>query len=256
MERSVTVRTPEAIAFYYELAGLGSRFLAWLVDTAIQLVVAVLIGIAAAVGANRAASLASALSLSPKSLASTVVAVGIILAFALFYGYFIVFDKLWNGQTPGKRMLGIRVVRDGGYPVELAGSIIRNLIRIIEFWVLGFYFVSVISMLLSSENKRLGDYAAGTIVVRDRGLEVRDPRLWRKLGPSDGPGMSPLFDKLSPNEIAAVDRYVERRHTLNPKHAREAAAKIAAALRPKVAPELAALPDDDLLMRIAARELW
>ncbi len=181
MERSVTVRTPEAIAFYYELAGLGSRFLALFVDTIIQVAAFVALIIIGSAGARRAASLASALHLSQKNLESTVVAVGILLVFCLFYGYFIAFEQYWNGQTPGKRMLGIRVVRDGGYPVELAGSTIRNLVRIIEF-TLGFYFISVISMLLSSENKRLGDYAAGTIVVRDRGFEVRDPSSWLRPG--------------------------------------------------------------------------
>ena len=252
MERSVTVRTPEAIAFYYELAGLGSRFLALFVDTIIQGVALVALVIISSLGARRAASLATALHVSHKNLESTVVAVAILVGFCLFYGYFIAFEQYWNGQTPGKRALGIRVVRDGGYPVELAGSTIRNLVRIIEF-TLGFYFISVISMLLSSENKRLGDYAAGTIVVRDRGFEVRDPSSWLRPGTDDQSGAHGEIIGLSQDERAVVDRYLARRHTLDPRSARAAAAAIAGALRPKLAPDLAALPDDDLLMRIASR---
>jgi uncharacterized RDD family membrane protein YckC len=253
LERSVTVRTPEAIAFYYELAGLGSRFLALLVDTLIQAGAFIVLFLAGLLGARRATSLASSMHLSQKSLESTVIAVGILLAFVLFYGYFIAFEKLWNGQTPGKRMVGIRVVRDGGYPVELAGSTIRNLIRIVE-QLLGFYFISVICMLASSENKRLGDYAAGTIVVRDRGFEVKDPAYWLRQGAGDSHGDSNAIAGLSADELAVVDRYIERRHTLDPLSARNAATKIAQALRPKLAPEVAGLPDDDLLMQIASRE--
>lgn len=254
MERSVSVRTPEAIAFYYELAGLGSRFLALLVDMIIQIVAALLLLIAAIEGANSAASLAKFLHLGGKGLESTVAAVGIFLFFLLFNGYFIVFEKLWNGQTPGKRLLGIRVVRDGGYPVELVGSIIRNLVRIIE-QLLGFYVLSVVSMLLSPENKRLGDYAAGTIVVRDRGLEVRDPQAWLRPGAGEtGSVDNRLASNLTPEELAIVDKYVARKTSLDPRSARDAAARIAQALRSKLDPEFAAMPDDELLMKIATRE--
>jgi uncharacterized RDD family membrane protein YckC len=254
VERSVTVRTPEAIAFYYELAGLGSRFLALFIDMAIQIGVSIVLLIVAFSGASRAASLGRALHMNGKEMTSTVLAVAILLFFAIFYGYFIIFEMLWNGQTPGKRLLGIRVVRDGGYPVELVGSIIRNLIRVLEF-SLGFYFLSVISMLASSENKRLGDYAAGTIVVRDRGFEVRDPKHWLRPAAGDlSSDASRKLASLSADELALVDRYVDRKTSLDPRAAREAAARIASALRPKVDADLAALPDDQLLMRIATRE--
>jgi len=252
LERSVTVRTPEAIAFYYELAGLGSRFLALCVDTGIQLGVLAVLGILAATGARGVAAIASLLHWSAKTLESTIVAAVVLTLFVLFYGYFIAFEKLWNGQTPGKRLLGIRVVRDGGYAVELASSLIRNLVRIGEF-AFGFYSLSAISMVLSSENKRLGDYAAGTIVVRDRGFEVRDFRSWRRPGTDDDRSGDNPFAVLSAEELALVDRYVARRTDLDPAAARSAAAKIAAALRPKLAPELASLGDDELLTKIATR---
>ena len=84
----------------------------------------------------------------------------------VFFGYFIIFEAAWNGQTPGKKLLGMRVVRDGGYPIDFGASLIRNLIRVGE-QILGYYLLAAISMLLSPENKRLGDIAAGTIVVRD-----------------------------------------------------------------------------------------
>lgn len=252
MERSVTVRTPEAIAFYYELAGLGSRFLALLIDTVIQTVIFGVIFIAGVVGAARALALATALHISPKDVGSTVLAITITLVFIIYYGYFVFFEKLWNGQTPGKKLLGIRVVRDGGYPVQLMDSIIRNLVRVLEF-TLGFYFLSALSMLVSSENKRLGDYAAGTIVVRDRGMEVRDPKSWMRPEPASSAVSNGAFASLSADELALVDRYVARKTQLNPKAAQETARKIALAIRPKLGPEFAGLTDDELLMRIVAR---
>ncbi len=248
----MTVRTPEAIAFYYELAGLGSRFLALCVDTAIQIVVAFALFLLLAWAMRGVAPLASAMQAGGKTLYSSLMAGLIIGSFLLFYGYFILFEKIWNGQTPGKRMLGIRVVRDGGYPVELVGSIIRNLIRVLEFLV-GFYALSAVSMVLSSENKRLGDYAAGTIVVRDRGFEVRDPRAWLRPGAGGTSGASSIAGALSYDELALVDRYVARKTSLDPRAARAAAAKIATALRPKLGAEFATLSDDELIMKIATR---
>ena len=254
MERSVSVRTPEAIAFYYELAGPGSRFLALLVDMAIQVVLAVLLLIVAGEGSDKALALAKSLHLQGKALESTMIAVGVLLFFGLFYGYFIVFEKYWNGQTPGKRLLGIRVVRDGGYPVELVSSTVRNLIRIVE-QVLGFYAISIVCMLLSSENKRLGDFAAGTIVVRDRGFEVADPKTWLRSAASDaGSDADPLIAHLSADELALVDKYMQRRTGFDARSAKNTAAKIAAALRPKVDPHSAMLGDDELLLKIATRD--
>jgi uncharacterized RDD family membrane protein YckC len=247
----VIVRTPEAIAFYYELAGLGSRFLALLIDSIIQAVAMIVVVLVVGSVVTRTRSTAIAMHLGGKSYESLVLAILITLLFVIFYGYFVVFERVWNGQTVGKRLLGIRVVRDGGYPVELMDSIIRNLIRILEF-SLGFYFMSVISMLLSSENKRLGDYAAGTIVVRDRSMEIADTKAWLR-SESDARRPASAAAKLDPKELAVVDLYVSRKTSLDPQAARATAAKIAAMLRTKVGPDLARLPDDELITRLSSR---
>jgi len=251
MERSVTVRTPESIAFYYELAGLGSRFLALAIDVVIQTFVSIVLLIIGGLAAPHAARIASALHLSAKDLVSTVVAIVILLAFLIGYGYFILFEQFWNGQSPGKRVLGIRVVADGGYPVTLMDSTVRNLVRVIES--VFFYAPSVISMLLSSQNKRLGDFAAGTIVVRDRAFEVTDPKKW--LRPVDELPLAADEASLNREELALVDRYIARRTVLPPHAAQEAAARIAAAVRPKLGDRALGLADDELLTRIAARQL-
>lgn len=250
MERSVTIRTPESIAFYYELAGLGSRFLALVIDGFIQLAVSLVLFIAGLALLKRVGAIGVFMRLGSKNAESTAMAVGILLLFLIWYGYFIFFEQVWNGQTPGKRALGIRTVRDGGYPVAFIDSCIRNLTRIVE-QLLGFYALSVVSMVLSSQNKRLGDYAAGTLVIRDRAFEVSDPKAWLRPGAASSDDRGLGIAALSPYEIALAERYSERRTTLDPDAARKAAAKIAGILRPKLGAAVASLGDDELLTKIA-----
>ncbi len=250
MERSVTIRTPESIAFYYELAGLGSRFLALAIDGFIQLAASIILLLTGIAVLKRVGVIGVFMRLGGKNAESTALAVGIVLFFLIWYGYFIFFEQVWNGQTPGKKVLGIRTVRDGGYPVAFIDSCIRNLTRIVEQW-LGFYALSVVSMVLSSQNKRLGDYAAGTLVIRDRAFEVSDPKVWLRSGLASSDGRDFPIAALSPYEIALAERYSERRTTLDPGAARKAAAKIAGALRPKLGAAGATLGDDELLTKIA-----
>jgi len=250
LERNVSVRTPESIAFYYELAGLGSRFLAVAIDSVIQ----TLAGIALLllfVWANPGASaIGKALGLHDTTIEAIQLAITLILMFLVYFGYFVAFESLWNGQTPGKRIIGIRVVRDGGYPVTFMDSVIRNLVRIVEALLV--YVPSIISALASPQNKRLGDLAAGTIVVRDRAFEVTDPSQWMSAEAPDAPPQLPGLDRISDEELALVERYVSRSHMLDPHAAHETANRIAGALRPKLGPEAAEYSDHDLLVRIAA----
>lgn len=244
------MRTPESIAFSYELAGLGSRFLAVAIDLVIQVLVAIAIIFILSLGAEHGGDVAKTARIPSAQLTSFVIAIFIILTFLIFDGYFIIFEALWNGQTPGKRLLGIRVVRDGGYPIDLGSSVLRNLIRVLEAALV--YVPAAICALLSPQNKRIGDYAAGTIVVRDRAFEVSHPDMWLK--GDAAPQLPPLVaaEALTPEEWSLVDRYVERRTSLPPGVAADSAARIARALRPKIGDAGASLTDDDLLLRLSA----
>ena len=169
MDRNITVRTPESIAFSYELAGVGSRFLALALDLIIQILVLVVLVLGLAFAVSHYNSNPHQMPTSPsayKLARSILIGIVIFVNFMIFFGYFILFEAFWHGQTPGKRMMGIRVVRDGGFPLEFWGALVRNVVRIGEL-AMAFYTVSAITAILSNENKRIGDYAAGTIVVRD-----------------------------------------------------------------------------------------
>jgi len=245
MDRTLRVRTPESIAFSYELAGLGSRFLALSIDLTIQILLAIGIFLGLAYAAFNAGPLARHASVVDKTAQSLGYAIISFIISVIFFGYFIIFEAYWNGQTPGKKMLALRVVRDGGYPADFASAAVRNLIRVGEFFFC-FYLVSAIAALLSPENKRLGDMAAGTIVVRD----ARSAALAKIAKEYDA--QAPRFAMLDPDEYALIDRFVARRDGMAPGNRAVMAARIAQRVRPRVSRDLQQLSDEELLSRLSA----
>ncbi|HTA38887.1 MAG TPA: RDD family protein [Candidatus Acidoferrales bacterium] len=246
MDRDIDVRTPESIEFTYALAGLGSRFLAWFVDFLIQICVILAIFFGIVLVASKLPSTSGAVSDGASKVgAAILIAMVVVVLFTILFGYFIAFEAFWNGQTPGKKMLGIRVVRDGGYPIDFGASMIRNLIRVAEM-LFGMYALSAASATLSPENKRLGDIAAGTIVVRDARLAV--PSLDALKGRTEPVYGATAF--LSGDERALVRRFLDRRDELNAAKRAELAAQLAGRVRPRVPPELQRLPDEALLERL------
>ena len=234
VERSVDVRTGEAVAIRYELAGLGSRFLALMVDFVAQIAIVVVLVIAFSFWGATAGRLVRSANFEAWGIALLV-----LVLFLIFVGWFIIFETWWSGRTPGKRALGLRVVRDGGFPIDAGAAVIRNLVRILEFG-LGFYAISAISALISKENKRLGDFAAGTIVVRDRADAVPDLDAYLSRAARAETGLS------EENRILA-ERFLARRDSLEP-HARyRLASRIADRIRPTLRASYANLDDESLL---------
>jgi uncharacterized RDD family membrane protein YckC len=151
----------------YDVAGIGSRSAAALLDVCIQSAVLLALGIALALAAQLAGI--SPTELPPGATMLVVSVVGALAVAALFlilWGYYLFFEIVWNGQTPGKRRLGIRVIRENGYPIRPADSAVRNLVRIVDGPPLG-AVLGLFVMLFNARSKRLGDFAAGTIVVRE-----------------------------------------------------------------------------------------
>lgn len=245
MDRDLDVRTPESIVFSYRLAGLGSRFLALAIDLVLQvaLLLALVVGLTM-IAAKLPNSDHPTGGPVEKFAEALVVAAIVAVVFAIFFGYFIIIEALWNGQTPGKKALGIRVVRDGGYPLDFGASIVRNLIRMGEM-IAFFYLFSAVSTLLSPENKRLGDYAAGTIVVRDDSLKL-SPKLREA---SKEPNYASTH-YLTGEERALIKRFLDRRDALDLGRRRELAAALSARVRDRVPPDLARLDDEALLERL------
>lgn len=160
----LNIDTPELVSIEMPLAGIGSRFIALLVDYLIWfagLVVVVLVSsfILPAIHAFNHVS---------EQWAEALV---IFLIFLLNWGYFTLFEAFWNGRTPGKRIARIRVIQRSGRAIGLFESMARNLIRYVDQLPF-FYAVGVIAMFVTKQHQRLGDLAAGTLVVRDREIET------------------------------------------------------------------------------------
>jgi uncharacterized RDD family membrane protein YckC len=161
-----SIETPESVAFAYELAGLGSRGVA----LALDMLLLALLWLGEAAAASLVAYLLNR-TLAPAAFESAIawiVGVTLVVAFATTWVYFVVCEVARNGRTWGKQRVGLRVVRDDGSRVGLLDSVIRNLLRIVDI-LPGNYAVGMICIVLNKKHKRVGDMAAGTVVVRDTG---------------------------------------------------------------------------------------
>lgn len=162
----LNVETPELVDLRFPVAGLGSRFVAALADAAI-LGLFYLLGIILVVSATGRGTGAGLIPHASSTGLKWFEAVIILINFALVWGYFSLFEGLWHGQTPGKRLLKVRVMKDSGRAATLFEAMARNLLRVVDL-LPGFYLAGVITMLTNKSQKRLGDLVAGTIVVHER----------------------------------------------------------------------------------------
>ena len=158
------LETPEQIDVGLELAGLGTRFVAQLLDWLIKLLVSGVLILAAAV---TAALLGFTTFIERGGPLLAALAVGAL--YLLWLGYDIYYESVHNGQTPGKRHAGIRVIREGGAPLDFQAACVRNLLGLADL-LPGFYVLGAVLVLLTGRRQRLGDLAAGTIVIRERVL--------------------------------------------------------------------------------------
>lgn len=157
-EDQIAIATPEQIRLEFPIAGLGSRFIAICIDMLIFIALLLLLGLAAYVFRTWTEQpLARAWTIGLATLA----------IFVLFWGYFSIFECLWEGQTPGKRRLQLRVMDQSGRAATPVQILTRNFIRAADF-LPAFYGVGAICMLCNSRARRLGDLAAGTLVVHER----------------------------------------------------------------------------------------
>ncbi|TMC53799.1 MAG: RDD family protein [Chloroflexi bacterium] len=152
-DSDLVVATPERVSFQYQVAGLGTRAIAQILD--LLILAGVLIGITfAAIAVGQAVS-------------STIAfLVGVLGGFVVVFGYFWTCEAFWSGQTIGKKVFRLRAVGDRGEPMTFFQAGIRNVVRIVDFLPYG-YGVGLVVLFVNGKGKRLGDLAAGTIVVKD-----------------------------------------------------------------------------------------
>ncbi|MEP6570316.1 MAG: RDD family protein [Acidobacteriota bacterium] len=216
-EDILIIETPERVPLHFALASIGNRFIACAIDHALQALVLILVFIAFTVIANYS-SLGERLTSLPK----WVQAIMIIVVFLVVSSYFAFFEWIWNGQTPGKRWLKLRVIREDGRPVTFWEAAVRNLLRTLDMMPAPFYSIGLISVFISSSDQRVGDMVAGTVVVREREAEapafaqvfastVSDPALRRSFKPVD---FVAELNVMTESEIQVVETFLRRRWDL------------------------------------------
>jgi uncharacterized RDD family membrane protein YckC len=162
-EETLVIETPERVPLHFALASIGNRFLACAVDHGLQVFAIFLIALVF-LWTGYFTQLGDRLSDLPKWMLAAL----IILVFVLWSGYFALFEWLWNGQTPGKSLLKLRVIREDGRPVTIWEAAARNLLRLFDMMPFPFYSIGLVSVFMSSRDQRVGDFVAGTVVVRER----------------------------------------------------------------------------------------
>lgn len=236
LEDRITIATPEGIELQIVLAGAASRFIAGVIDLLLQLLLILLAAIAA-------------LGLLGGGLGTALFAMA---SFAALYLYDVLFEVLACGRTPGKRVTHLRVVRERGTPVDLPASAIRNLLRFIDFLPTA-YLVGLASILITRRNQRLGDLAAGTLVIRDTGRRKDPPPAAAARTPAQGSLDSSGWDvsAVSIDELVAVRRFLERRDSLDRGARQELAHRLEQGLRAKVAGASPGLSAEGFLEELA-----
>jgi uncharacterized RDD family membrane protein YckC len=232
-EDRITISAPEGIELEYTLAGLGSRFVAAAVDVILRVVVlGAVIGLLAAMGAGG-------------TLLAVVLTVGLFMA---LFGYDIAFEVWGSGRTPGKRWSGLRVLMISGQPVSFAPSAVRNLLRIVDVWAT-ILIAGTVSILATKRNQRLGDLAAGTIVVREGRARGVMAALSEPIAGQAGVDVTAV----TASELATIRDFLARRDHLTA----ESRARVSRALAGSVSSRVGGLPpgglpDEQLLETIVA----
>ncbi|MEW6477714.1 MAG: RDD family protein [Actinomycetota bacterium] len=216
----ISIPTPEGVELELVLAGVGSRMVATLVDYLIKVVILFALWLIGGVFASEGAG-------------GFVAAVGVLAAFLVLFGYDVAFETLASGRTPGKRAAGLRVVRLGGEPVGFMASAVRNLLRLIDMQLL--YAVGAACVLFTARNQRLGDLAAGTLVVRER--QAPRPAVRAAVPDFAAADRYAAWDVsgVTSFELVTVRRFLERRWQLDPAARGRLGWELAERLRPKVA---------------------
>jgi uncharacterized RDD family membrane protein YckC len=205
--------TPEAVALDVDVAGPGSRMIAAFVDLAIQWAIITVTALVVFSGGNSG---------------TAPLVVFLVLFVVILWGYYPVLEGLWNGQTIGKHVCHLRAVKNDGQPMTIGPVLVRNLIRIPEEFM--FPFVAIVSMIVSTRSQRLGDLAAGTLVIRERALPAPVPY---RAGPPDL-GSRVDTSGIGDREYEVARSFLQRRASLTPDARVALAAQLATQLRPRV----------------------
>ena len=242
----IRLRTPESVELEFPLAGIGSRAYALLVDyvlIAIAMITVLLIGLLLSFQ-TLAYAVQDASDFRSSSI-GWIVAIMLLGLFAIFVGYFVFFETLWQGQTPGKRLAQIRVIREDGRPIGLPQATLRALLRVFDDILLG--LVGFLFIVQGRQEKRLGDWVAGTVVIQELRVKnkqdkiiIRDEIKANQV--ADAMLEIANFNLVTPDDFAVIQDYLNRRARFSVKAWETVSFRLAQQLKARL--DLEALPFD------------
>ena len=235
----LTIETPEQIALEFPLAGVGSRFLALAFDSLVQAVAIVGLGTIALMVRWILIPATGLAAIGPWTLAILFAA-----GFVVYSAYFAIFESIWAGQTPGKRLVGLRVIDVSGRPMTVYAAIVRNALRLVD-QLPGFYAIAIASVLVTERHQRLGDLAAGTVVVHERVERIGDT-------PRSESSVRHGAHRLTVDEIVLIEGFLRRRGELDSWVRLQTARRIAERMTSRLG--LAAIDDEERFLEQLAAE--
>lgn len=218
IDTSAEVETPEHVRFHHQLAGPARRGLAYFIDLLVRGGIALVLFIIFLIAGIASGDEARGLSFGVMA----------VVYFALEWGYYVLFETIWSGRSPGKKVMRLRVITDTGRPLHYLDSILRNLLRAADL-LPNLYALGLVVMGRDRKFRRLGDMVAGTIVVVEERHEVDDPI---HIHPTPSPfelAALPQRIPLSGDELEALEIYLRRVPRLHPARATELAEIVAPA---------------------------
>ena len=233
MKDSVYLSTPEHASLEFELAGLGSRFMAHAIDLGVIAVVLIAFWLFLFLGP--VAVLVRESFGSAETFGSYGIALLIMISFAVLWGYYFLLEGYYQGITLGKKAMGIRVIREDGLPIGFYEAAVRNFVRAADAFPPPTYFLGGIVMHLDPTGKRLGDMVAGTIVIREsfpKTIESRTGAAWAarvEKGHSRKP-LSLPGGNVTVKQMDLIEQYLNRRTTFPLERRKDLAQSMAAPL--------------------------
>lgn len=217
---TVTIETPEHIELQFKVAGIGTRFVAYLVDRLIQagLIFALFLLVASVLFVTgQFFSLVGLLQGVKHAFGQWILAVAFLAYGLISIGYFILFEYAWSGSTPGKKSQNIRVIRADGGPISFLDAAIRNSLRVLDI-LADVYPVGLIVMFIDSRNRRLGDMAAGTMVVSESLTKIPASRDTRDRPGGDDAELRSVVARMTADDYQLLTRFLARRESMELEH--------------------------------------
>ena len=219
------IETPESVELEFTLAGIGNRVYAFVIDMIVLGLIITILLIIAAFFLFNIPIISSLFGIEEEQVSLWILAIQFFIIFATYVGYFVLFETLWQGETPGKRFVKIRVIQDNGRPITLQQATLRALFRPVD----DLFFLGLLFVILGKREKRIGDWVAGTLIIQEaKGKKGTDltvsqeaENLTKYLQNNTD------LSRLLPEDFAALRRYLQRRVEMFTEARMELARKLA-----------------------------